>query len=193
MNTETKTDPYPAEWAQLPRVTDIVRFAYPDAFAGIPERDKAYYFERGSANHLLWSMMADGTADAYDFDPEVQKYRPGYEKFLKDTGFKPLPGGIECRVKNEELGYKGTYDLLGTVGNRVWLIDLKTTKAEPKPTALQTALYLLALPGYKFSEVERYGIGIRNDGKYAMTPRFPDSDENDAIYWAQKFKENRHD
>lgn len=93
------------------------------------------------------------------------------------------------RVKNEELGLAGTLDRLGTVRDRVWLVDLKTTKAVDKVVALQTALYALMLPGYRFAELERYGVGIKNNGTYQMTQRFPDTDENDARYWIAKFKE----
>lgn len=174
---------------RLPSVTEIVKFAYPDAFAGIPEKSKEYYFERGRQNHKLWEMIELGTADGFDFDPGVEKYRPGHAKFLRDTGFKALPGGIEMRVKNEELGLAGTLDRLGTVRDRVWLVDLKTTKAVDKVVALQTALYALMLPGYRFAELERYGVGIKNNGTYQMTQRFPDTDENDARYWIAKFKE----
>ena len=187
--TEIKSDPYPDEWKHLARVTDIVKFAYPEAFAGIPERDKEYYFARGSANHSAWQMAEEGTADGYEFDPEVELYREAHLNFLRDTGFRALLGGIEMRVHSEELGIKGTLDRLGAIQSRVILADYKTTKAMEKPVALQTGLYLLCLPGYKFNEVERYGVGFAKGGKYSMTKRFPDSDENDARYWAKKYQE----
>lgn len=178
---------------RLAGVTEICKFAYPDEFAGIPERSKEYYFERGRQNHRLWEMVELGTADGFDFDPEVEKYRAGHARFLRDTGFRALPGGIELRVKDADLGVAGTLDRLGTVRDRVWLVDLKTTKAIDKVVALQTAIYALLLPGYKFAEIERYGVGIKNNGTYAMTRRFPDSDENDARYWVKKYKEAHHD
>lgn len=194
MQTETEIGPYPKAWAHLARVTDIVKFAYPEAFAGIPERSKEYYFERGRQNHLAWEMAERGTANDYEFDAEVELYREAHANFLRDTGFRALPGGIEMRVRSEELGVKGTLDRLGTIQSRVVLADYKTTKALEKPVALQTAIYLLCIPGYKFSEVERYGVGFGKGGKYSMTKRFPDSDENDARYWIEKYhKENPHD
>lgn len=189
METKIKAGPYPAEWAHLARVTDVVRFAYPDAFAGIPERSRDFYFARGSGNHKLWEDVENGVDGNFEYDPECEKYRAGHAKWKRETGFRALPGGVELQVYSEELGVKGTIDLLGTVGQRIWLPDLKTSKAEPKPTALQTAIYTLLLPGYKFTDIERYGVGVKNNGTYSMTPRFPDTDENEARYWIKKFKE----
>lgn len=187
MTTETKTDPYPAEWKHLARVTSIVTAAGLADFSGIPEKDREYYFERGSQNHLLWQMVEEGTADKYDFDPAVQLFRAGHARFLRETGFRALPGGIEMRIKNDELGYKGTLDRLGTIQNRVVLLDFKTSLVCDEATRIQTALYLLAIPGYRFNEIERYGVAIRNDGTYRMSNRYPDHDENDAIFYATKY------
>ncbi len=178
---------------RLPSVTEICRFAYPDAYADIPDKDKAFYFSRGSGVHKLTEDVENGIDGQFTYDPEVEKYRAGHARFLRETGFRALPGGIELRVKNLELGYAGTVDRLGTIQNRVVLIDLKTSSVKDKPTSLQLALYLLAIPGYKFGEVERYGVAIKNDGSYQMSKRYIDSDENDAIYYATKFKEARHD
>ncbi len=172
-------------------VTEICRFAHPDAYGDIPEKDKAFYFSRGSGVHKLCEDVENGVDGNFDYDPEIEKYREGHARFLRETGFKAIPGGIEMRVKNVDLGYAGTLDRIGTIQNRVVMIDLKTSSVKDKPTSLQLALYLLAVPGYKFSEVSRYGVAIRNDGKYKMSLKYPDSDEQDAIYYATKFKEAR--
>lgn len=183
------THTYTHNSVRLPSVTEIVRFAYPDAFADIPASNREFYFERGRQTHKLWEMVEEGTDGGFDFDAEVEKYRAGHTLFLKQTGFRVLPGGIERRVKNLELGYAGTLDRIGTIPNRVVLLDYKTSKVVDKPVALQTALYLLAIPGFKFPEVERYGVAFTKDGKYQMSRRYPDSDADDARYWAKKFKE----
>lgn len=184
-------DPYPAEWKHLARVTTIVRFAFPDMFKGLPEKDKDYYFSRGTQNHLAWQMVEEGTADGFDFDPVVQKYMPAHARFLRETGFRALPGGIEMRIKSDDLGIKGTIDRLGTIQDRVVLIDYKTTDAYPS-TALQTALYLLMIPGYKFHDVERYGVGFRNDGTYKMTPKYPYTDKAEALYHINEYRKGEH-
>lgn len=188
---QTETTPYEKQGKKFARVTSIVRFAYPDEYRAIPEADREYYFDRGRNTHLLWQMVEEGTADGYEFDPTVELYRPAHARFLKETGFRALPGGIEMRVFNDDLSYAGTLDRIGTIGNRVILADYKTTTVNEKCAALQTALYLLAIPGYKFSEVERYGVAFRKDGTYRMTRRFPDTDENDARYYAAQYRKEK--
>lgn len=174
---------------RLPSVTEICKFAYPDAYGEIPEAMKAFYFSRGTAVHKLCEDVEMGIDGQFTYDKVAEEYRAGHAKWLRDTGFKALPGGIEMRVKNLDLGYAGCVDRLGTVGQRVWLVDLKTSSVRDQPTALQLALYLLAIPGYKFGEVERYGVAIKKNGTYAMSRRYPDSDEAEAVYWATKYKE----
>ena len=179
---------YTISGRKFARVTQIVGFAFPNSFAAIPESKREYYFQRGTEVHRLCECVENGTADGLDFDPEIEKYREGHANFLRDTGFKALPDGIEVRVKNDELHYAGRIDWIGTMGGRTVLIDYKTTSI-PKGGALQTALYLLALPAYKFEDVDRYIVAIKKGGKYAMSEKYPFSDKSDAIYWATKYHE----
>lgn len=174
---------------RLHSVTEICRFAFPDAYGDIPAKMKDYYFSRGHGVHKLAEDVENGIDGQFTYDPEVEKYRASHARFLKETGFRALPGGIEMRVKNLEMGYAGTLDRIGTVGDRIWLLDLKTSSVKDAPTALQLALYLLCLPGHKFNSVERYGVAIKNNGTYAMSKKYPDSDEMDALYWAKKYQE----
>lgn len=182
------TDSYIIGGKKYARVTSVVRFAYPDTFKGIPESKKAFYFARGTGNHKLFEDVENGVDGGYDYDPEVEKFRAGHARFIRETGFKALPGGIELRVKNDDFQYAGTIDRLGTIQNRVVLLDYKSNTVYDKPTSLQLGLYLLCIPGYKFSEVDRRGVAIQSDGKYKMSVRYPDSDENDARYWADKYR-----
>lgn len=170
----------------LMAVTTLLRLAGLVNFDAIPERDRQFYMERGTANHRHWQMVEEGTADGFDFDERVLAYKEAHAKFLRDTGFKALPGGIEMRVHSDDLGIAGTIDRLGTIQGRVVLADYKTTRVYPS-TAMQTALYLLCLPGYKFHEVERYGIAFRNDGTYRMSEKYKHTDEREAIAIARKY------
>lgn len=181
-------DSYTIAGRKYARVTAIVKFSGLSDFSGIPESKRDYFFKRGTENHRAWQMVEEGTAVDFNFDPEVEKYRAGHAKFLKETGFKALPGGIELRVKNDDLMYAGTLDRIGTIQNRVVLLDYKSS-ALPKGGGLQTALYLLAIPGYKFEEVDRYCVAIKNDGSYRMSKKYPHTDKSDAIYYATKYRQ----
>lgn len=181
---------YTIEGRKYVRVTSIVRFAFPDEFKAIPDDKRDYYFKRGTEIHRLAQMVEEGTADGFEFDPEVEKFRAGHAAFLRDTGFKALPGGIEMRVKNDELRYAGTLDRIGTMQGRVCIIDYKSNSL-PKGGGLQTAFYLLALPAWKFEEVDRYCVALKRGGKYQMSEKYPIENKTDAIYWATKYHESK--
>ena len=172
------------------RVTRLLQERGLTDFSKIPERDRDYYISRGTHNHLAWEMVEKGTAGGFDFDPEVQKYMPAHALFLERTGFRAIPGGMEKRVHSDELGIAGRLDRLGMIQGRLVLIDYKTSTVL-QATSIQTALYLLCLPQYDFSKVERFGVAFRKDGKYKMSEKYPLSDKKDALrhvaeYWESK-------
>lgn len=177
------------------RVTALLERAGASDFSGIPDRD--FYMARGKANHELFEHVERGVDAEHTYDPRVETYRAGHARFLRETGFRALPGGIELFVKatwaalgfaydGEEAGVAGTLDRLGTIQSRVLLLDYKTTSV-PKSTAAQTALYLLLLPGYKFHDVERRGVAFCNDGTYKMTDKYPYTDKADALGLIDKY------
>lgn len=178
------------------RVTALLRARGLVDFSKIPENDRQYYMDRGTANHKLWQDVEEGTADGFDYDARVEAYRAAHARFLRETGFRSLPGGIEMRVQNDDFMVAGTLDRIGTIQNRVVLLDYKTTSVHPA-TALQTAIYLLCIPGYKFHEVERYGVAFRDDGTYRFSNNgkpYPLTDQNDALYHLTEYrKENAYD
>ncbi len=179
-------DTYTIAGKTYARVTAVLKARGLINFYDIPEADRQFYMDRGTANHKLWQDIEEGVDGGFDYDKRVEAYRSAHAKFLRETGFKALPGGIEMRVKSDELGVAGTLDRIGTIQNRVVLIDYKTSAVHPA-TALQTALYLLCLPGYRFGEIERYGVAFKADGTYSMSLKYPFSDKAEAIWEVQQF------
>ncbi len=171
------------------RVTTFLERVGVSDFSKIPDRE--FYMARGKANHELFEHVERGIDSEHTYDPRVEVYRGGHARFLKETGFKALPGGIELFVSatwkdlgfahaGEEVGIAGTMDRIGTIQDRILLPDFKTSSV-PKSTAMQTALYLLMLFGYKFHEVERRGVAFLNNGTYKMTDKYPYTDKADAL------------
>lgn len=184
MNTEQATEThYEIEGKKYARVTHLMRSMGLVDYDKIPERDREFYLDRGTQNHKAWQMAEEGIADRYEFDPVVEAYRPAHSKFLEETGFSPIPGGIELLVKSEALGVAGRLDRIGTFParpGRVAVVDYKTTSVHPA-TAIQTALYLILIPGYNFFEVDRFGVAFRNDGTYRMEHFKDRTDRDDAL------------
>ena len=183
---------YPINGERYLRVTDFLRRRGLVNFDAIPEGDRQFYMDRGTANHELWQRVEEGTDAQYEFDPRVEKYRAAHALFLRETGFRAVSGGIEKRVNSrwsdfvsgsaisEFVGIAGTVDRIGTIGTNLVLIDYKTTQVPPS-CAMQTALYAMMTP-YKFSDIYRYGVAFRSNGTYSMTTRYQSSDY-DAARW----------
>lgn len=204
-NTPTVTpDAYEYSGKLYLRVTSFLRAVGVSDFSKIPAKDREFYMERGRANHDLWQKVEEGVDHLYEFDPRVELYRPAHAKFLRETGFKALPGGIEKFVYatwrqlgvpvdevNGFAGIAGTMDRIGTMQGRVVLPDYKTSEVPPS-TAEQTAFYLL-MTTYKFNEVDRYGVAFRNDGTYAMSQKYPYTDKDEVLRHLHKYaKEKSH-
>ncbi len=177
------------------RVTTFLERVGVSDFSKIPDRE--FYMARGKANHELFEHVERGIDSEHTYDPRVEVYRGGHARFLKETGFKALPGGIELFVSatwkdfgfshsGEEVGIAGTMDRIGTIQDRVVLLDFKTSQI-PSSTSIQTSLYLLMIPGYKFNEVDRYGVAIKNDGKYSMSQKYGYSDKSETIGLVGKY------
>lgn len=188
---------YTIKGKRFVRVSEILRATGASDFSAIPERDREFYLERGTANHFLWEQVERKRDHLFTFDERVEAYRAGHAEFLRATGFRALPGGIERRVcatwAQLELakggrgddGVAGTMDRIGTIQNRLVLIDYKTSSVSDA-TRLQTALYLL-MTEYKFGDVERYGVAIKNDGTYKMSEKYKFSDKDEALRLVKKF------
>lgn len=198
------TETYTIHNKKFVRVTALLRARGLIDFSNIPEHDREFYLERGTANHKLWQDIEEGTADNFTYDPRVEEYRAGHARFLKETGFRAMPGGIEMLVKitwkdlglspakeGEPAGVAGTLDRLGTIQGRMVLVDYKTSSV-PASTAIQTAAYTLMLPSYKFHEIERRGVAFRNNGTYLMSPRYPLSDKDEALYHLYEYRKSFH-
>lgn len=187
METVEKTSKhYEIGGSKYVRVTELLRARGLVDFSKIPEKDRQFYMDRGTANHALWEDVELGLDSGKVYDERVEAYRAAHSRFLRETGFRALPGGIEMRVKSDDLGIAGTLDRIGTIQNRVVIIDYKTTRV-PASTSIQTALYLICIPGYRFDEVERYGVAFRNDGEYRMSQKYALSDKNEALWHVQEY------
>ena len=68
-----------------------------------------------------------------------------YKTWEKETGFRCLR--TEVKVKSESAQYAGSLDLVGKIGNELFIIDIKTSK-QIWPE------YLLQLSAYKFGFLE---------------------------------------
>lgn len=102
----------------------------------------------------------------------IRPYLEAWRKFRAETGFTPLPDGIEQRVYNQFAQYAGTLDRIGTVGGTEVLLDIKTG-APQSWHALQLAAYAMALPEPR--RYRRARVQLKSDGTYRYTEFAPEN------------------
>lgn len=124
------------------------------------KRDKELLKEAGDLGTLVHAAIdahIDGKAPILD-----DKTRPGYENFchwLKDSGIELIKGdtyvakiGPEADPGNYPYGFGGALDAVGMRGDRLVILDWKTSNSLQDTYALQVAAYCMAFQ-------ETYGHG----------------------------------
>lgn len=108
-----------------------------EALAAAPYEQMKTAQIRGTTIHKLAEAVAHGAP--VEVPEELAQHVQGYAEFLGDFDVEAL--ATEARIANRTLWYAGTFDLLARIDGRIWLLDLKTSRAVYDDTALQTAAY----------------------------------------------------
>lgn len=159
----------------LPAVTDIL--------VGTGIVDTTWFTElgrwRGSAVHLACWYDDEGDLDEAQLDPKLRGYLDAYRKFKAETGFKA--NAIETSLHNPMLGYAGTPDRVGELGDgRPCLPDLKSGAAS-KATRYQTVAYAACLKNPR--TFVRMEVRLKENGKYSLQVYEPKDYDRDFGKW----------
>ncbi len=144
----------------LPSVTEILR--------GSGIVDDRWFTSagtwRGSAVHMACWFDDQNDLDEAALDPALPGYVEAYRKFRADTEFEATD--IETPVYNDLLGYAGTPDRIGKLGQkRLCLLDIKSG-ASSKVTRYQTVAYVACLASpRKYTRME---VRLQPNGKYFL-------------------------
>ena len=149
--------------------------------AAIPEADREWYLQRGSAIHLATALHDRGTLDRRSVDERIIPFVDAWINFRNQVGGTITD--IERRVSNTRYGYLGTLDRIimrPSVfrGGRL-LVDIKTNEADVV-TRLQTAGYRMALKKGKLP-IARAGVSLKNNGTFRC--EVYDNDPADDAAW----------
>jgi hypothetical protein len=158
----------------VPSVTDICNPITSEHYGAINAAILEMASRRGTAVHEATQLIDLGVMP--DDDPEVDAYVNAYLDFLLD--YKPKWEYIEYIGYNADMGYCGTIDRAGQVGNEFWVLDLKTTASPTKEnyiaTCCQTEAYALMIG--KDCICKRKILYLKKDGSY----RLVDCEEKEA-------------
>ncbi len=163
---------YLVQGRPVPSVTQVLHSAglsanYSIVEAAVLERKRII----GEYVHKATQYLDEGCLDIDTVDPEIQPYLAAYERFLRESGFRPRL--VEQRVVASINGMLcgGTVDREGLMGEKLWIIDLKCIDRLYPSFAVQTAGYQLLLPKpvtppFKYT---RAVLQLKRDGAYKLT------------------------
>lgn len=137
--------------------------------------------QRGIAVHAACHYLDDGDLNWATVSPEIEPYIRAWERFKKETGVELL--GIEKPIYHATLGFAGTPDRVVNLYPHKGIIDLKTFNPE-RVTGVQLAAYsyLEFGPQPAFDAPKRWGLWLKDDGKYSLNPYTDRGDE--AVFLA---------
>lgn len=156
---------YRVEGKIVPSVTQIISAAglIDNSFFTEAARARGTYIHTAILYYLQDDLVEDSIPDEY------KGYMNAFKQFMVDTLCKPLINMCEVPVFNEL--FAGTPDIICTLKGWESIVDVKTG-AESPITGIQTAAYERLLD----KSLKRYGLYLKNTGKYKLVPY---TDRND--------------
>lgn len=155
---------YIVDGIERPSVTTILSLLSYENYGKVDKATLEYASRRGTDIHEATESLDLGFPA--DVDGETEPYVNAYIDFCRD--YQPNYQMIETPIYDEEFGYSGTVDRMGTVGTQLWLIDIKTigspTRTDYVKVCLQTWMYAHALDGH----FRNFALFLKKDGSYRL-------------------------
>jgi hypothetical protein len=99
----------------------------------------------------------------------LKPYLESWKRFREDTGFIPIE--IEKPVYSKKYRYAGTPDRIGTIGNAITVVEIKSTAQIDRVSAIQAIAYLEAYnedKPLKEKATKRMVVQLCPDGMYRL-------------------------
>ena len=149
-------------------VTTILQAAglYDDSFFTEESRNRGKYVHKACLYYLQGDLHEDTIPDEY------RGYIEAFKRFMQEADCKPHLDRCEVPLFSEILRYGGTPDMPCVLNGKESLIDIKSGVESPT-TGIQLTAYGML---YDVPSVQRYGLYLKANGKYKLTPY---TDRND--------------
>lgn len=152
---------------RLPGVTSILSVL--GGYEGIPKAILERAAARGTAVHKITELDDTGTLDYATLDDELIDYLMAWHRFKDDK--KPEILDAEVPGYHPVLKYAGTRDRRIRIGNKVGILDIKSSYMLMPTTGPQTAAYkeIFNATAPKTEQVKhRWGLKLARDGTYQL-------------------------
>jgi len=154
------THTYTSEGAKVPSVSTIIT----DLLGSDYSKIDPFYAHRGTAVHKAIELYLGKRLNMDSLDEHVKPYFEAFLRFEKETEF--VVEETELRIFSERLWFAGTLDLIGMIGGKKFLLDIKTGQKQ-KWHDLQTAGYAI---GYGDEDIKRGCIYLKKNQTYQLQP-----------------------
>lgn len=152
----------PAATETTPRVTGVLKDM------GLIYGGSETAMQRGRAVHTGIALLATGKLDWSSVSDEILPYLMAYEQFVDHSKFSV--SCVETPVYHRLYDFKGTPDLVGSMGDETWIVEVKTGAKEPWHE-LQTGAYQLLLERPESKRfIRRVGLYLSINGTYSLSP-----------------------
>jgi hypothetical protein len=175
---------YLVQGRPVPSVTQVLHSAgFGANYSMVPREVLERKRTLGQFVHQATHYLDEGSLEIESVDPELQPYLSAYQRFLRESGFRPQL--IEHRIVGSIGGMLcgGTVDRVGSMNGQLWIIDLKCVDRLYPGFALQTAGYELLLPKplvppFRYT---RAVLQLRPDGSYKLGRPYDDPSDLDIF------------
>lgn len=167
---------YRLDGVEIPSVSRIMEPLKSATYAGVSEKTLQRAANRGTSAHNSIENYIKFSIE--DVHPE---HRPYFDAFLEWWAKNnPVVVGSEIRVYHKILRYGGTIDLLCYIGDKLTLIDFKTTySVSDMSCGVQLEAYEKALASHDIFVDQKMILHLKKDGKHKELP-YP---ANDSRRW----------
>lgn len=162
---DASTHTYTVDGMVYASVTQVIGGAgmYGDAVRWYDE----YSRDLGDKVHKTIALYHDGRLDPIEVDDVIEPYLDGWIKFLTDSKYQPMSGGVEVRLADSFIRTAGTADSIGCYEGRAAILDIKTGAPHPA-TGIQLAGYEYLYLADHDGSCRRIAVHLKADGKYRL-------------------------
>ena len=159
---------YYIDGERVPSFSEIAKCNQLFDYSSVSEEVMEASRQFGSAAHKacqLWDMKQ---LDEESLSAPLLPYLNGWRRFCSEFGVVIYPQWIETPMFSSKYRFGTTPDRIVSIGNKMTVLEIKTTTTIQKAIAVQTAAQKLAFEENYGSIKQRLAVQLVGEGKYKI-------------------------